>query len=384
MSTRAIGPFTRDEALSAEHRRLTGLCAHLTGSADGAEDLAQEVLLIAWRHEAQLRNPGRRWPWLAGIARNACRAAIRQKARGLATSTHADTAALEQLADGDDLELELERDELARLLDRAMAELPAETRSALVWRYVEDVPRAEVAARLGLSERAVSMRLQRGKLALKRILTTDLQDDAIAHGLVEPDAAGWQETRIWCPLCGTRRFVGRLDTHEGAFELRCPDCYGRTGTYTEYTSTLLFTGVSGYKTAFNRVMRFVKPFHERALAHRIVRCPSCTRGDAAVHLHLPAEKLQEERLARGLHLRCGACDSVMTMRLSNLALYQPAAWDFWREHPRIRLLPERVVEVDGRQTVVLSYESVEGRAGLDVLMFADTYEVMAIHQIPGS
>ncbi|MBI3971765.1 MAG: sigma-70 family RNA polymerase sigma factor [Chloroflexi bacterium] len=66
------------------------------------------------------------------------------------------------------MELELERAELADLLDRAMALLPPETRLVLVERLIEQIPQAEVALRLGLSEGAVEARLHRGKLALRR------------------------------------------------------------------------------------------------------------------------------------------------------------------------------------------------------------------------
>jgi RNA polymerase sigma factor (sigma-70 family) len=80
-----------------------------------------------------------------------------------------------RLADDFDLEVDLERDDLAWLLDRALALLPPETREILVQKYVEECPQADVAARLGLTEGAVEARLQRGKLALRRVLTTDVR-----------------------------------------------------------------------------------------------------------------------------------------------------------------------------------------------------------------
>ena len=44
----------------------------------------------------------------------------------------------ESLADTFDLEVELERQELIELLDRAMSLLPEDTRAALVKRYVDE------------------------------------------------------------------------------------------------------------------------------------------------------------------------------------------------------------------------------------------------------
>jgi Sigma-70, region 4 len=131
----------------------------------------------------------------------------------------------ERLADDFDLEMELERDDLARLLDRALALLPAETREILIQKYIEESPQADVARRLGLTEGAVEARLQRGKLALRRVLTTDLRDEAVAYGLIASSDAGWQETRIWCADCGERRLLGRFG-EAGDLHLDCPSCLG--------------------------------------------------------------------------------------------------------------------------------------------------------------
>ena len=40
-----------EASLSLERSRLVGLCARITGDVDIAEDLAQETLLEAWRHQ---------------------------------------------------------------------------------------------------------------------------------------------------------------------------------------------------------------------------------------------------------------------------------------------------------------------------------------------
>jgi len=71
------------------------------------------------------------------------------------------------LDDDGDPTIELERHELAALLDRALALLPPETRLALVQHYIEESSHAAIAARLGLSEGGVAVRLHRGKLAFR-------------------------------------------------------------------------------------------------------------------------------------------------------------------------------------------------------------------------
>ncbi len=235
--TAAQSPHGEDAGgLLLERGRLVRFCARFTGDRDAAEDLAQQTLLEAWQHTDRLHDPVARDSWLFGIARNICLQWARRHAREAAVRLDRDRAASgpdsspdDRLADDFDLELELERDDLARLLDRALALLPPATRAVLIGRYVEESPQAEVAARLGLTQGAVEARVQRGKLALRRVLTGELREEAAAHGLIRWDDEGWQETRIWCPGCGERKLLGRF-AEGGDLQLDYPGCRCRGGS----------------------------------------------------------------------------------------------------------------------------------------------------------
>jgi len=122
-----------------------------------------------------------------------------------------------------DLEVELERHELVDLLSRAMAMLPANTRTILIERYVGDATHAEIAERLNLSEGAVRVRVHRGKVALDRVLTEHFTEDLVAYGFGASDPTPWEFTRIWCPLCGNRRLTIRVDRALGTVISRCGD-----------------------------------------------------------------------------------------------------------------------------------------------------------------
>src|SRR5579859_1772009 len=146
--------FTLETVLPAERERLVHLCAYLSGDAGAAEDLAQETLFEAWRHREKLYDPRGHAQWLSSIARNVCRRWARshgrEAARLVSFDDLADLTTLQDcLVDDMDIELDLERAELARLLDQAMALLPPETRAILIERYINELPQAEVAARLG-------------------------------------------------------------------------------------------------------------------------------------------------------------------------------------------------------------------------------------------
>src|SRR5215212_9447442 len=125
-------------ALPSEWPWLVRLCAHFTGDADAAEDLAQETLIEAWRHRDRVYDWQGYSSWLTAIARNVSLRWIRQRGREqarLVTPIDAAPEAYarieEQPADQPDFTVDLERAELADLLDRALALLPADSRRVL-------------------------------------------------------------------------------------------------------------------------------------------------------------------------------------------------------------------------------------------------------------
>lgn len=254
-------PNAHPFASLTERARLVGLCFRLTGDRDAAEDLAQETLVEGWDHRAELRDPSRHAQWLAGIARNRCLHWLRGQGRETARRIQpigladGDNPSLDNLlADDLDLEIELERSELADLLDRAMASLPPDTRRVLLEKYVDELPQAEIARRLGVAEGAIEARLHRGKLALRKVLTTKLADDAVAYGLVRrADPTVWQETRIWCSLCGNQRLLGRFTDGNRRMVLTCPTCLPAPPSATAgQCNTIVDTGVSLHHYRLNR------------------------------------------------------------------------------------------------------------------------------------
>ena len=212
--------------LQRHRASIVRLCASLISDHDAAEDIAQETLLVAWRNHHKVYAPEIEPYWLAGIARNLCRnwhRANRHHHRFTSVVSDDAPAALD-IADDFDLERELERHELADLLDRALALLPEETRTVLVGRYVQEASHAELASWLGISGKAVSMRISRGKLLVKHLLHTQLRDEAVAFGLVAASTTDWQPTRIWCQKCAEHRLLIRIPTRPGTVSFRCPGC----------------------------------------------------------------------------------------------------------------------------------------------------------------
>lgn len=86
--------------------RLVRLCRQVSGSADAAEDVAQETLLEAIRLLDRLRDPDGVSAWVAAIARHVCRRWSRARGRELAhiTSRNPDDAGDAEAFTGETLE----------------------------------------------------------------------------------------------------------------------------------------------------------------------------------------------------------------------------------------------------------------------------------------
>ncbi len=143
------------------------------GDAHLADDLLQQLWLQA-RGKAAAIPPANLEYWLRAIARNLLLTHWRVKARrpGQTPLPDPDLAAslAERLVSEAIPAADLERREIRDQLLLAITELPAADQELIVGCYFENVPHAELAARLGIGERAVEGRLYRARQALRERL----------------------------------------------------------------------------------------------------------------------------------------------------------------------------------------------------------------------
>lgn len=367
-----------------ERERLVRLCTAITGQPDVAEDLAQETLLVAWRDADRLRKPDSRPAWMNGIARNLCRDWLRRQARSasLMDASGSSAESLSDVADAElDLEVELERSELATLLDRALELLPPETRQVMILRLVEDLPQREVAERLEASEGAVAVRLHRGKVALRSVLATNLRAEFEPFGIGDLDRAFWQETRLWCSRCGMRRLHGWLSPDTGDVILRCPDCFSRHGRH-EVRAIVPpdLQPTRSFKVIRNRLIKHLHGYLLDGLSSDFVTCEVCGHP-ARVGIGVPAEEAPHLRDVRAAHVRCSSCGDASWVSLDGLVMALSEAREFFKEHPRYRTLPEcSIAEIGGGPGVVVRFESVRDGARLNVIASDTDFRVLRIHK----
>src|SRR4051812_45036529 len=338
-------------------RRLVRLCAVISGDPAAAEDLAQETLLEAWRNAHKLHDPSGAERWLAAIARNVC----------LRSNRRAGRQPLLLLEEPPELDAELERAELLELLDRALSLLPAGTRDAVVQRYVDDAPHAEIAARLGVSEDAVSMRLVRGKTLLRRMLAAELGREADVD---------WRETRVWCGQCGRRKLAMRDSATYDAVTFSCPDCSpGVPGSEFPLGNPHFAELVGGLVRPSAMLARtgdwLQRYFGGGAGASQV--CTRC-RGGVKVERYRRAESRNRE----GLYVACDGCGEQVSSSVEGLALARSEVRQFRREHPRTRLLPRRELDFAGASAFAVRAEDVVGSGGIDVVFERETLRVLAV------
>lgn len=392
----ALDGVALDRALAEERARLVALCARLTGNVDAAEDLAQETLVEAWRSQTRLRNADGLTPWLSAIARNVCLRWQRAHGRDMAhrallspldAAGEGDMAgvALDELAVDDtaaDLTLTLERDELATLLDRALGLLPVETRAALVASYVDELPQAEVAARLGMSEGALRARLHRGKLALRQALETDLREEARALDVQLPAAdqerQEWCETRIWCPFCGRGRLLLRMGASVEEVTFRCMHgCTPGGGMIMGRCSIeVRQSGLTSAKSLLARQALLLGDHYQQAIASG-ERCQRCG-ALLAVQVWTPENAPFMENTAYGIYLPCAQCGADDSASLWHLALDTLTAQRFWRRHPRMQALPIRLISFGGRPALLTGFANYGGSERVEVISDGETLATLHI------
>lgn len=156
------------ELVGRYQRPVYNLLRRYTGNSEEAEDLAQEVFVRIYDKLWTFRDDQQFFPWLYAIAVNRARDWCRRRAR---------QRAIIAPFDGDDSpdpactqHRLLERQEVAKALEKALTTLPESTRELLIYRYRYERSLKEAARVFSLSESAAKMRIKRGLEQLEAYL----------------------------------------------------------------------------------------------------------------------------------------------------------------------------------------------------------------------
>ena len=149
-------------------RPVISLLIRLTGDAALAEDLAQEAFVKAFRNLAAFDTRRRLSSWLFRIAHNTGIDALR-KARPVTVDI--DAAEPPDLLIAAPAADPVERRALGQAIDRALAELRPDQRTAVVLRYEQGLSFDEIGQVLGIPEATARSHVHRARQDLMRLMT---------------------------------------------------------------------------------------------------------------------------------------------------------------------------------------------------------------------
>jgi RNA polymerase sigma-70 factor (ECF subfamily) len=166
-----------EEMVRLYQHKVFNLVYRMIGSAEEAEDIAQEVFVTVFKAIDSFRGESKFSTWLYRIAANHCKNRMKYLGRRSYKATgELDEAAEREMQDAqpsamrphiDGPEAVLEGLQLERMVQAGIAALDEEHRALIVLRDVEDLSYDEIASITGLAEGTVKSRLHRARLALK-------------------------------------------------------------------------------------------------------------------------------------------------------------------------------------------------------------------------
>lgn len=149
--------------VTEHHAELYRYAYRLTGSQPDAEDLTQQVFLVAQAKIGQLRDVSRRRSWLFTVLRNAF---LKSRSRRRPTSGASLDLDLENIPEETPDEGPYDRERLQGAIDQ----LPSPFKLVLLMFYFEDCSYREIAERLELPLGTVMSRLSRAKQHVRRLM----------------------------------------------------------------------------------------------------------------------------------------------------------------------------------------------------------------------
>jgi hypothetical protein len=279
---------------------------------------------------------------------------------------------------------EIARQDLAVLLDHALAYLPVSAREALKLCYLAELPQREAALRLGLTIGALELRLHRARKQLRELLGGALRPDAEAFGLLpgnEP-SSGWRESREWCNHCGHQRLRGVFEPLSDGrinFRMRCPGCSpNRDLDMTESGGLIELHGYRTFRPARKQVNKVLSFYQQQAFANKSQRCMTCQQPLRAKLLSSSELRLRASPGRIYAVLECPDGHRCISWAGGIAGWGQKGIEAFQASHPRWVSEPDAFTEFAGQPALRFRLADIASASRLTIFAHYPSLRVLAI------
>ncbi len=143
----------------------------VVGSRDAAEDVVQEAFVRIYRFAPRFKGEaGSFRAWSLTILMNVARTHYKKGARGREQFADLTTDHYESLADPSIAGKESHQEYAREVIEKGLTKAPSDVAEILRLAFIDDLPYAEIAGRLGISVPAVKTRVHRAKAVLRNII----------------------------------------------------------------------------------------------------------------------------------------------------------------------------------------------------------------------
>jgi RNA polymerase sigma-70 factor (ECF subfamily) len=160
--------------------RVYGALRRFGLDPDEADEVSQEVFVRAWRGLPRFEERSQFSTWLYRIAFNEAQRRLSRHPRVRAEPEPDRDDPIASVSESPELgpEAQMLGREFERALERALSQLPADWRAAVVLRDVEGLSTRDAAEVAGIREAAFKSRLHRGRIQLRALLEPYLELEA--------------------------------------------------------------------------------------------------------------------------------------------------------------------------------------------------------------
>lgn len=165
-----------EQLIEGCQKRVFNIAYRMIGNYDDANELAQEVLLKAFRSIRSFKGDSLFSTWIYKVTANVCLDEIRRRKKRMVVSLdeeieYNDGEVKRQIPDKSPTpDVEAETNELKKAVNKSIQELPDDYRSMIVLRDIQGFSYDEISKIVNCPEGTVKSRINRARQALKKIL----------------------------------------------------------------------------------------------------------------------------------------------------------------------------------------------------------------------